>query len=128
MTVQRDRPRGRRATIDDLEEQDVDVGRYWSRITLRWWLPVGGLVAGALIGLLLAAGGHKVYKAEAIVYLGNPFTPNGTALVPALALQPNVVNTTVHSENVIEAASRRSGMSANAIRNGVSTRTIGAAK
>jgi hypothetical protein len=128
MTVQRDPPRGRRATIDDYEEQDVDVGRYWSRIKLRWWLPVGGLIAGALIGVLLAAGGNKVYTAEAIVYLGTPFTPNGTVQVPALALQPNVVNTTVHSANVITQAAAQSGMSESAIRNGISVRTIGAAK
>jgi hypothetical protein len=128
MTVERDLPRGRRVPVDELEEQDVDVGRYWNRISKRWWLPAGGLLIGLLIGLLLAAGGHKVYKAEAVVFLGNPFTPNGTTLVPALQLQPNVVNTTIHSEDVLAKASRRSGLGVNALRNGVSIRTVGAAK
>jgi hypothetical protein len=128
MTVERDRPRGRRVPVDELEEQDVDVGRYWNRITKRWWLPAGGLFIGLLLGLLLAAGGHKVYSAEATIYLGSPFTPNGTAPVQALAAQPSIVNSTIHSENNLATASQRSGMSVNALRGGVTSRTIGAAK
>ena len=128
MTQQRDLPRGRRVPVDDLEEQDVDVGRYWNRITTRWWLPAGGLLIGLLLGLLLAAGGHKVYSAEATIYLGSPFTPNGTAPVSALAAQPSIVNNTIHSENNLATASQRSGMSVNALRGGVTSRTIGAAK
>src|SRR5919205_295140 len=38
-------------------EDEVDLGRYWSAIAARWWLPVLGLVAGALIGYLVAVGG-----------------------------------------------------------------------
>jgi uncharacterized protein involved in exopolysaccharide biosynthesis len=128
MTVERDLPRGRRVPVDELEEQDVDVRGYWDRISGRWWLPVGGLLIGLLLGLLLAAGGGKVYRAEATIYLGNPFTPNGTAPVQALAAQPSIVNNTIHSENIIGIASQRSGMGANALRNGVTSRTIGAAK
>jgi uncharacterized protein involved in exopolysaccharide biosynthesis len=128
MTVERDLPRGRRVPVDELEEQDVDVGRYWTRISRRWWLPVGGLVIGLLIGLLLAAGGGKVYVAKATIYLGNPFTPNGTATVPALALQPPIVNNTIHSENILAIASQRSGMGVGALRSGVSSQAIGSAK
>jgi hypothetical protein len=128
MTVERDRPRGRRVPVDELEEQDVDVGRYWNRISKRWWLPAGGLFIGLLLGLLLAAGGHKVYRAESIVYLGVPFTPNGTSIVQGLQLQPSVVNTTVRSETVVDRASQRSGMSTSALRNGISIRNIGSAK
>lgn len=128
MTQQRDLPRGRRVPVDELEEQDVDVGRYWNRITKRWWLPAGGLLVGLLLGLLLAAGGHKVYKAEATIYLGNPFNPSGTTPVLALAAQPSIVNSTIHSEKVLAAVSHRSGLGLNALRNGVSSRAIGGAK
>ena len=34
-----------------MTEQEIDVRRYWSAITARWWLPVLGLIAGAAIGV-----------------------------------------------------------------------------
>ena len=43
----------RAATVD--EEQEVDLASAWQRLKLRWWLPVGGLVVGALVGIALAA-------------------------------------------------------------------------
>src|SRR3954467_14022214 len=98
MSVQREAPRGRRARDDkfDLEEQEVDVRTYWNRIVRYWWLPVAGLFIGLLLGLLLAAGGKQVYKAEATIYLGQPYTPNGTAPVQGVALNPAIVNSTIH--------------------------------
>src|SRR5919202_213068 len=38
-------------------EDEGDLGRYWSAIAARWWLPLLGLVAGALIGYLVVGGG-----------------------------------------------------------------------
>lgn len=51
-------------------------------ISDRWWLPVGGLVVGAIIGLLVSAGGGKQWTAKREIYLGNPLE-NGTALTSA---------------------------------------------
>ena len=126
MSVQREAPRGRRARDEefDLEEQEVDVRTYWNRIVRYWWLPAAGLIIGLLLGLLLAAGGKKVYKAEATLYLGQAFTPNGTAQVTSLGTNPATVNQTVHSEFVIERAAQRSGMKASQIRDGVTSRIV----
>ena len=42
----------------DLEaEQEVDLGRYARAVVVRWWLPVAGLVAGAIVGYLISLGG-----------------------------------------------------------------------
>ena len=43
-------------------EQEVDFGRYWRLIALRWWLPVGLLVAG-ILQMFLADLGRAVLTA-----------------------------------------------------------------
>ena len=73
-----DPQRGPAADLD--AEQEVDFGRYWRLIAARWWLPVGGLVAGLVIGYLVSLGTHSsTYKATAQVYLGQPLAPGGAA-------------------------------------------------
>ena len=127
MSLQREAPRGRRLRDDDLDldaEQEVDVGRYWSRIVAHWWLPLAGLALGLAVGLLLAAGGKQVYKAEATLYLGQPMNPPGTATVPGLGTNPTIVNETIHSEALLRIAAERSGMRVGQIRNGVTSRAI----
>jgi uncharacterized protein involved in exopolysaccharide biosynthesis len=64
--------------VPDLDaEQEVDFGRYWRALAARWWLPVAGVVAGAIIGALASIGGSSTYRATASVYLGNPLAPGG---------------------------------------------------
>jgi hypothetical protein len=130
MSVQREAPRGRRVRDEefDLEEQEVDVRTYWNRIVRYWWLPVAGLLIGLLLGLLLAAGGKQVYKAETTLYLGQAFNPSGTAPVTGLGTNPSIISDNVHSEDVIRRAAIRSGMKESQIRSGVTTRTIAAGR
>src|SRR5918912_527198 len=62
-------------------EQEVDLGRYAGAVAARWWLPLAGLVAGAVIGYLISLGGSQVWKASATVYLGQPYSyPGNTPL------------------------------------------------
>lgn len=123
MTVT-ERPTPRR-DLDLEAEQEVDFRRYWSAVFARWWLPVLGLVAGVLGGYALALGGGDVYRAEATLYLGQPFTPNGGAPVPGLATNPSTVNEIVHSERVLQAVAGRSGMSLAKLRANVTSAQVG---
>ncbi|MGH3080759.1 MAG: hypothetical protein ACRDNH_06435 [Gaiellaceae bacterium] len=110
----------------DLEaEQEVDFRRYWNAVLARWWLPALGLVAGILGGYVLALGGGDVYRAEATLYLGQPFTPNGGAPVPGLATNPSTVNEIVHSEAALRQASDVSGMRLSRLRANVTSRQVG---
>ncbi len=110
----------------DLEaEQDVDFRRYWNAVLARWWLPALGLVAGIVGGYALALGSGDVYRAEATLYLGQPFTPNGGAPVPGLATNPSTVNEIVHSENVLQEVARLSGMNLAKLRANVTSRQVG---
>jgi uncharacterized protein involved in exopolysaccharide biosynthesis len=111
----------------DLEaEQEVDFRRYWNAALARWWLPALGLVAGVIFGYALALGGGDVYRAEATLYLGQPFTPNGGAPVPGLATNPSTVNEIVHSERVLQDVAGRSGMSLAKLRANVTSQQVGA--
>ena len=72
-------------------EQEVELGRYAAALAARWWLPLVGLVAGLVAGYLLSVSGGEVYRAEAVLYLGQPFSPAGGAPVQSLATNPRTV-------------------------------------
>ncbi len=126
MSVQRDVTRRRRDDLDlDLDaEQEVDVRRYWSPIAARWWLPLAGLALGLAVGWVLAVGGRDVFRAEATIYLGQPFSPSAQTPVPSVGTNPTIVNQIVHSESALRAISRQSGLPLARLRNGVSTKTV----
>ena len=119
-----ERPRTRREEPDFEAEQEVEFRRYWDAVKARWWLPVLGLVAGILGGYALALGGGDVYRAEATLYLGQPFSPNGSAPVPGLATNPSTVSEIVRSEGVLQDVADRSGMNLSNLRANVSSRQV----
>ena len=55
-------------------EREVDLRSVWTRIVARWWLPVAGLVIGAILGVLVSVGGGRDLRATTLLYLGQPFT------------------------------------------------------
>jgi uncharacterized protein involved in exopolysaccharide biosynthesis len=119
-----ERPRTRPEEIDFDAEQEVEFRRYWNAIAARWWLPLLGLALGILGGYALALGGGDVYRAEATLYLGQPFSPSGGAPVPGLATNPSTVNEIVRSENVLQDVADRSGMNLSNLRANVSSRQV----
>jgi hypothetical protein len=109
----------------DLEaEREVDLGRYLDSLVARWWLPLLGLVVGVVIGYLLALGGKDVYRAQATVYVGTPFGPNGTAAVQSIATNPNSVSRIARGQETLQTIAQDSGMSVKELRAGVSTRAV----
>ena len=109
----------------DLEaEREVDVRGWWDAVRARWWLPVLGFALGLAVGYALALGGGHVYRAEATIYLGQPFSPNGSAPVPGLATNPSTVNEIVHNEAVLRDVAQRSGMNLSKLRANVSSRQV----
>jgi hypothetical protein len=109
----------------DLEaEREVDVRGWWDAVRARWWLPVLGLLLGLAAGYALALGGGNVFRAEATLYLGQPFSPTGGAPVPGLATNPSTVNEIVHNEGVLNRVSDRSGMDLGKLRANVTSRQV----
>src|SRR5580765_2390767 len=112
-------------TADVDAEQEVDFGRLVNRVLARWWLPVGGLIIGIAIGYVASLGGTQVYRAEALISLGTPFTPGGAPLA-GLTSNPRHVTEIVQSESALRRAAAKASLPVGAIRGKVATRTVSA--
>jgi hypothetical protein len=109
-------------TLD--EEQEVDLSSAWQRLKLRWWLPIGGLVVGAIVGIALAVSGGSVWRAQTIVYLGQPFAPLGGGQIQSLATNPRTVGEIIRSESALKRASATSGIPVSTLRSAISTKEL----
>jgi len=115
--------RGPAADLD--AEQEVDFGRYWREIAARWWLPIGGLVAGLVIGYAVSLGTHSSsYKATAQVYLGQPLAPGGAAPVGTAPTSLGLVSNFVTAESTIKSVAHQVGLKPGRLRGHVTTKPI----
>ena len=110
--------------VDPNAEREVDLRSGWSRITARWWLPVGGLFLGAILGVLVSIGSGDVFKAEALIYLGQPFTPGGGGQIQNLQTNPKTVSEIIRSEAATRAAAAAAGMSPAGLRGNVTSTPV----
>ena len=110
--------------VPDLDaEADVDLGRYGRPLLQRWWLLLAGLVGGAVVGYLTTLGGTQFYRAQAIVYMGQPLGVSSTP-VQALNTNPSSARAIVTAESSIDRAAAKSGLSASRIRSGASVTAV----
>src|ERR687883_749284 len=101
MSVQRESPPRRPAPPPpELADDEVDLGRYWASVAARWWLPLVGLVLGAVVGYLVAVGGGSTYRGQAVVSLGTPLAAGGGIL-------PSVQTNATAVRQIVAAASTR---------------------
>jgi capsular polysaccharide biosynthesis protein len=110
--------------FDPEAEQEVDFAKYVRLLAVRWWLLAAGLVAGAIIGYLISLGGNQVYSASATIYLGQPYTPTGGALVQNIQTNPSAVATAIQSTAVQNEVANRCRTKAGAFSKGISTQAI----
>ena len=99
-------------------EQEIDFGRYAARVAARWWLPLLGLVAGLVLGYLISVGGSDVFRAQALVYLGDPLAPSG-ARVETYSTSPGNIREIVTSEAAVRSAARVSELEPSDVRRGI---------
>ncbi len=114
----------RRDGVDLDAEREVDLRSAWTRISERWWLPLGGLVLGAVLGVLVSIGGGDVYRAEALIYLGQPFTPAGGGQLQSLQTNPKTVSEIVRSEAAIRRAANAADMRPGQLRGNVTSTAV----
>jgi uncharacterized protein involved in exopolysaccharide biosynthesis len=111
-------------TPPDLEaEREVDLRKHWNAILVHWWLPLAGLAAGIVIGYLISLGGSQVYRARAVVYLGQPLSQSGVQ-VQSQATNPATVRQIVTSESTIEQVAREVGLKPSQLRGHISTQAV----
>jgi capsular polysaccharide biosynthesis protein len=110
--------------FDPEAEQEVDFAKYVRLLAVRWWLLAAGVVVGAVIGYLVSLGGTQVYAATATIYLGQPYTPTGGALVQNIQTNPSAVATAVQSQAVQNTVANRCKAKAKAFSKGISTQAV----
>jgi uncharacterized protein involved in exopolysaccharide biosynthesis len=105
-------------------EQEVDFRRYWDALAARWWLLLVGIVLGAIVGYAISLGGGQVYEAQAIVYLGQPYSTGGTVQLQNLQTDPSTVRTIVDSQTSIAAAAKAAGLKSSLLRGRIAVGTV----
>ena len=111
-------------SFDPEAEQQVDFGRYWRLLAARWWLPVLGLILGAVIGYGLSVGGAQRFKATATLYLGQPYSASGNVQLQAAQTNPSTVRQIAHAEIVIEQVAKACKAKPGDFRGGISTANV----
>lgn len=111
-------------TPDPDAEREVDLRSAWTRIKARWYLPVAGLLIGAVLGVLASVGGGDVYRARTLLYLGQPFTTSGGGQIQSLATNPKTVSQIIRSEAALRAASEASGLTLAQLRGKVTSAAV----
>jgi hypothetical protein len=77
-----------------------------------------------VLGLALALAGGSVWRAETIVYLGQPFAPLGGGQIQSLATNPRTVSEIVRSEAVLDDVSSDAGIPTSKLRSSISTKEL----
>jgi len=111
---------------DDLAEREVDLARWrWALVAL-WWIPVAGLVVGAVLGVLYSFRGGTSYKASALISLGQPVSPGGV-VIASFGTNPRAVALIVSSASAQAAAEHSASLGSGALRGKVSVSQVGSA-
>jgi uncharacterized protein involved in exopolysaccharide biosynthesis len=107
-------------------EREIDLARWRRALTALWWLPVAGLVLGAIGGILFSTGGTSSYKATALISLGQPVSPGGV-VIASYATNPRAISEITSSASAQEQAAQEVGIHPGVLRGNVSVGTVGVA-
>jgi uncharacterized protein involved in exopolysaccharide biosynthesis len=107
-------------------EREIDLARWRRALTALWWLPLAGLVAGAIVGFAFSLGGSTSYKATANISLGQPVSPGGT-VISSFATNPRAIAVIVSSASAQDEAAKAAGLQPGALRGHVAVGTVGTA-
>ena len=106
-------------------EQEVDLGRYGSALAARWWLPLAGLILGAVLGYLLSVGGKQTFSAQAVLYPGTPYSPSGGNPIQGPQTNPASIRAIVKSESTLRRVAADVGIRVGKLRSGTSANVVG---
>ena len=107
-------------------EREIDLARWRRALTALWWLPVAGLVLGAILGFVFSTGGGTSFKATALISLGQPVSPGGV-VIASFATNPRAISEITSSASAQEGAAHVAGLQPGVLRGHVSVATVGTA-
>src|SRR5258705_4159107 len=107
-------------------EREIDLARWRRALTALWWLPVAGLVVGAIVGFLFSLGGTTSFKAASLISLGQPVSPGGV-VIASFATNPRAISEITSSASAQDEAAKTAGLQPGALRGHVSVGTVGTA-
>jgi hypothetical protein len=103
-------------------EQEVDFARYWRALAARWWLPLAGIVLGAIIGAFASLGGSSGWKATTQIYLGHALV--GGSLIQLAPTAVSLTSSAVTSEAATRSVASKIGVPPSRLRGHVETRPV----
>ncbi|HEV2592648.1 MAG TPA: hypothetical protein VGU02_12230 [Gaiellaceae bacterium] len=112
------------ASPDNDAEREVDLARWRRSVRTRWWLPVAGLVLGAIVGVLFSFRGSTNYTASALISLGQPVSPGGT-LIQGYGQNPRAISQIASSASAQADAAAKADMTPHALRGHVAVAQVG---
>jgi uncharacterized protein involved in exopolysaccharide biosynthesis len=113
-----------RPVRDPEPEREVDLRTLWARLASYWWLPLAGLAAGLVIGVLVSVGSGQTWHAKTLLYLGQPFTVQGGGQIQSLATNPRTVSEIIRSEYALKQAAAKSGLRVGQLRGHVTSQAV----
>jgi uncharacterized protein involved in exopolysaccharide biosynthesis len=105
-------------------EREIDLARWRASLIRLWWLPVAGLLVGAVLGFAYSLRGGSNYKASALISLGQPVSPGGV-VIPSFGTNPRAVAQITSSASAQADAERAAGLPAGRLRGHVSIGQVG---
>src|SRR5262249_2016317 len=105
-------------------EAEVDLGHYARLLVVRWWLLVAGLVVGAIIGYLTTVTGPQFYRAQTLVYMGQPLGAISSSPIQALNTNQAAAHAIITSDEVVRAVARRTGLTTGRLRSGSTAQAV----
>jgi uncharacterized protein involved in exopolysaccharide biosynthesis len=105
-------------------EREVDLARWRGALVALWWIPVAGLVLGAVVGVLYSFRGASTYKASALISLGQPVSPGGV-VIASFGTNPRAVAQITSSASAQAEAEKIAGLPSGALRGHVSISQVG---
>ncbi|MDX6453236.1 MAG: hypothetical protein QOH16_3285 [Gaiellaceae bacterium] len=105
-------------------EREIDLARWRRALTALWWLPVAGLVVGAVLGVVYSLGGTTSFKATSLISLGQPVSPGGV-VIASFATNPRAISEITSSASAQEEAANAAGLQPGVLRGHVAVGTVG---
>ena len=87
----------------------IDVGAWFTTLLRNWWVVLGLVVLGAVVGGVVTLASPKDYSATSSVYIGQTTDANGNAMA-GLNSNAKAATQLLSSQTVLNEAAKRTGM------------------